>query len=172
MVTIGPAPAEMVPDDDQRIRVLERDLGRLEGVVESLITSIRMENELAQKARSEARQELVEMGARMERAVEGLAEEIKKLVRESAKQEAQLTAHRSQQDGVIGASRWLVATAIAVAALAASWFGSRTGTGEMEKMLIEHNSRMDELEEHYVESLGRQKPAAKPPALAPERRLP
>lgn len=141
MVTIEPtAGVPMNGDEQQRCRALERDLGRLEGIVEALTKSIMLESEMAQKARLETRQEMSELGGRMERAVEGLAEEVKKLVRESAKQEAQLTAHRAQQDGALGASRWVIATAIATGALAASWFGSKTGSADIQKALDQYRA--------------------------------
>ena len=121
-------------------RALERDLGRLEGIVEALAKSIAIESETAHRARLETRQEMADMGDRMGRAVEGLAEEVKKLVKEASKQEAVLAAHRAQQEGALATSRWLVATVMAAGALLASWVGSKTGTADLEKALDQYRA--------------------------------
>ena len=107
--------------------MLERDLGRLEGVVESLVASVRMEHETARITRDEDRKAMGALGERMERAVSGLAEEVKKLANESARQDAAIIKKQAGSDGAWGISRWLFATALTVAMLLTSWVGSKTG---------------------------------------------
>ena len=118
-------------DEDQRLRTLERDLGRLEGVVESLVGSIRMEHETARAARADDRQAMNELGERMERAVVGLADEVKRLATNAAQQESTLLKHQAGSDGAWGISRWLFASALTVAMLLVSWVGSRAGSGQL-----------------------------------------
>jgi hypothetical protein len=115
-------------DHEQRLRTMERDLGRLEGVVESLVSSVRMEHETARNARADDRVALNELGERMERAFSGLAEEVKKLATDSAAQDAMISAKQANTDGAIGISRWLFASALSVALLLTSWLGSRAGS--------------------------------------------
>lgn len=122
-------------DDDQRLRTLERDLGRLEGVVESLVASVRMEHETARAARADDRQALNELGERMERAVTGLADEVKKLAQDSAKQDAVIGAKQASTDGALGISRWIFATALTIAMLLTSWLGSKAGSGRLQEVI-------------------------------------
>lgn len=122
-------------DSDQRLRTLERDLGRLEGVVESLVASVRMEHETARTARADDRQALAELGERMERAVSGLADEVKKLAKDSAKQDAVISTKQATTDGALGVSRWIFATALTLAMLLTSWLGSKAGSGRLQDVI-------------------------------------
>ena len=121
-------------DQDQRFRTLERDLGRLEGVVESLVSSVRMEHETARAARADDRLALSELGETMEKAVSGLAEEVKKLAKESAKQDATISMKQANSDGAIGFSRWLLNSGIGIAALIIALLGSRQPENKAEPL--------------------------------------
>ena len=116
-------------DQEQRFRTLERDLGRLEGIVESLLASQRLEHEALKQMRQETQQELREMGSRMEKAVSDLAGEIKKLAREDASRHVVLDRRTAMAEGGWNLSRLLFGTALSIAMLLTSWVGSRAGSG-------------------------------------------
>lgn len=119
-------------EEEHRLRTLERDLGRLEGIVESMAASMKMEHEMARISRADDRQTIKELGEKMERAVTDLASEVKKIAQESAQQDAVIHVKQASTDGAWGLSRWIFATALTIAMLATSWLGSRAGSGRLQ----------------------------------------
>jgi len=102
---------------DERISRLERDLAKLEAVVERLVAGMGAEHAAMKESRQEDRAALKELGEKMEKSVTGLAEEMKRLADRNAAIDASVLAKQSQALGAIGATRWIVATALAMGAL-------------------------------------------------------
>jgi hypothetical protein len=74
---------------------LERDLGRLEGSMLALAESMRL-----------------------------LTAEVHELAKISAKADTDMASRQAQQQGAIGLSRWLFASALSIAVMLTSWVGS------------------------------------------------
>ena len=110
-------------DNEQRIRTLERDLGRLEGIVESLVTTVRVEYETARQARVDDRQAMNELGSRMEKVVECLAKEIREVAVTTAKQSEDLATQQAILANTASLSRWLFASLVAILTLTVSYAG-------------------------------------------------
>lgn len=111
MQQIPPAPPVR---HDERIGKLERDLAKLEGIVEQLVAGMDAEHRAMKESRQEDRAALKELGERMERSVASLAEEMKKLADRNAAVDAGVLSKQSQALGAIAVTRWIVGTAIAL----------------------------------------------------------
>jgi type I site-specific restriction endonuclease len=139
-------------DNEQRIRTLERDLGRLEGIVESLVTTVRVEYETARQARVDDRQAMNELGNRMEKVVENLAKEIREVATTTAKQSEELATQQAILANTASLSRWLFASVVAILTLTVSY------------------AALTRVADHPIEPPAREK--AKAPAVAPRAPLP
>ncbi len=102
---------------DERIGKLERDLAKLEGIVEQLVAGMDAEHRAMKESRQEDRLALKELGERMERSVAGLADEMKRIAERNAAIDNSVLAKQSQALGAIAVTRWIVGTALAVATL-------------------------------------------------------
>lgn len=111
MQQIPPAPPVR---HDERIGKLERDLAKLEGIVEQLVAGMDAEHRAMKESRQEDRAALKELGERMERSVASLADEMKKLADRNAAVDASVLSKQSQALGAIAVTRWIVGTAIAL----------------------------------------------------------
>ena len=139
-------------DNEQRIRTLERDLGRLEGIVESLVNTVRVEYETARQARVDDRQAMNELGARMEKVVENLAKEIGDVAKTTAKQSEELATQQAILANTASLSRWLFASLVAILTLTVSY------------------AALTRVADHESEPPAQEK--AKPSVLAPKAMLP
>jgi len=102
---------------DERIGKLERDLAKLEGIVEQLVAGMDAEHRAMKESRQEDRLALKELGEKMERSVAGLADEMKRIAERNAAIDSSVLAKQSQALGAIQMTRWIVGTAIATGAL-------------------------------------------------------
>ena len=102
---------------DERIGKLERDLAKLEGIVEQLVAGMDAEHRAMKESRQEDRLALKELGEKMERSVAGLADEMKRIAERNAAIDNSVLAKQSQALGAIAVTRWIVGTALAVATL-------------------------------------------------------
>lgn len=102
---------------EERIIRLERDLAKLEGIVESVVNGMAAEHQVMRENRQEDRKALKELGDKMERSVATLAAEIKTLAEKGASIDSQVLAKQSQALGALAFGRWAVATIIALAAI-------------------------------------------------------
>ena len=116
----SPPPACAVRHDE-RISKLERDLAKLETIVEQLVGGMEAEHQAMRESRKEDRAALKELGDKMERSVAGLAEEMKKLADRNASIDAGVLAKQSQALGGLAVARWIIATAMTAAALAMAY---------------------------------------------------
>lgn len=114
MALTPPAPAVR---QEERIGKLERDLAKLEGIVEQLVASMDAEHRAMKESRQEDRLALKELGEKMERSVSELASEMKKLAERNAAIDKEVLKKQSQALGAIAVTRWIVGTALAVATL-------------------------------------------------------
>jgi len=115
MMTLTP-PAPPVRQEE-RIGKLERDLAKLEGIVEQVVSGMDAEHRAMKESRKEDREALKELGEKMERSVSELAAEMKKLADRNAAIDASVLAKQSQALGAIAVTRWIIGTAIAAGAL-------------------------------------------------------
>lgn len=109
---------------DERISKLERDLAKLEGMVEQLVSTMDAEHRMIKESRQEDRLALRDLAERMERSVASLADEMKRLADRNAAIDANVLAKQSQALGgiavtrwIVGTARWIVGTALAGGAL-------------------------------------------------------
>jgi hypothetical protein len=102
---------------DERIGKLERDLAKLEGIVEQLVAGMDAEHRAMKESRQEDRLALKELGEKMERSVAGLADEMKRIAERNSAIDNSVLAKQSQALGAIAVTRWIVGTALAVATL-------------------------------------------------------
>jgi hypothetical protein len=102
---------------EERIGKLERDLAKLEGIVEQLVAGMDAEHRAMKESRKEDREALKELGEKMERSVSELAAEMKKLADRNAAIDASVLAKQSQALGAIAVTRWIIGTAIAAGIL-------------------------------------------------------
>lgn len=112
---------------DERIGKLERDLAKLEGIVEQLVSGMDAEHRAMKESRQEDRAALKELGERMERSVAGLAEEMKRLADRNAAVDSTVLSKQSQALGAIAVTRFIIGTALAVAALLATYQAGQNG---------------------------------------------
>lgn len=112
----SPLPTQIVRHDE-RISKLERDLAKLEIIVEQLVTGMEAEHRVMRESRQEDRAALKELGEKMERSVAALAEEMKRLADRNAAIDANVLAKQSQALGALAVARWIIATAIGAGAL-------------------------------------------------------
>lgn len=110
---------------EQRIMKLERDLGKLEVVVEQLVSGMSAEHQAMKESRAEDRAALKDLGERMERSVTSLADEMKRLAERNATIDREVLAKQSQALGAIAVTRWIVGTALAVAMLVIAYESGR-----------------------------------------------
>lgn len=102
---------------DERISKLERDLAKLEAMVEQLVSTMNAEHRMMKESRQEDRLALRDLGEKMERSVASLADEMKRLADRNAAIDANVLAKQSQALGAIAVTRWIVGTALAAGAL-------------------------------------------------------
>ncbi len=102
---------------EERIGALERDLGKLEAVVESLVSGMEKEHKAMKESRQEDRDSLRRLGEKMESTVSGLAEEMKKLAEKSSKIDSLILNNQSKALGAIDAGRWVVTLVLSLAGL-------------------------------------------------------
>lgn len=106
---------------DERIGKLERDLAKLEGIVEQLVAGMGAEHRAMKEGRQEDRLALKELGEKMERSVSGLADEMKRIAERNAAIDNSVLAKQSQALGAIAVTRWIVGTALAAGTLAVAY---------------------------------------------------
>ena len=106
---------------DERIGKLERDLAKLEGIVEQLVAGMDAEHRAMKESRQEDRLALKELGEKMERSVSGLADEMKRIAERNAAIDNSVLAKQSQALGAIAVTRWIVGTALAAGTLAVAY---------------------------------------------------
>lgn len=111
----------------ERISKLERGLTRLETIVEQLVSGMDADHKAMQEVRKEDRDALKELGAKMERSVAGLADEMKKLAERSSIIDNNVLAKQSQALGAIAATRWIIGTALAFGALVIAYQAGEAG---------------------------------------------
>jgi hypothetical protein len=104
-----------------RISKLERDLVRLETIVETLVQGMKAEHEAMKGERKEDRDALKELGRKMEQSVASLTEEMKKLADRSSTVDRDVLAKQSQAAGAIDFGRWALGTLLTAAMLAAAY---------------------------------------------------
>jgi hypothetical protein len=102
---------------EERIGKLERDLAKLEGIVEQLVAGMDAEHRAMKESRKEDREALKGLGEKMERSVAELATEMKKLAERNAAIDSSVLAKQSQALGAIAVTRWIIGTAIAAGIL-------------------------------------------------------
>ena len=110
---------------EERIIRLERDLAKLEGIVESVVNGMAAEHQVMRENRQEDRKALKELGDKMERSVATLAAEIKTLAEKGASIDSQVLAKQSQALGALAFGRWVVGTVIAFAAIMIAYQSGR-----------------------------------------------
>jgi hypothetical protein len=106
---------------EERIGKLERDLGKLEVIVEQLVTGMGAEHQAMKESRSEDRLALKELGEKMERSVSQLASEMQKMAERNSVVDKGILAKQSQALGAIAVTRWIVGTIISVSVLAVAY---------------------------------------------------
>jgi hypothetical protein len=111
-----------VSEDTAFIR-LERDLGRLEGVVESLVRGIQMDRESASAQRRELYAYIEASNDRNEKIVKNLSDQIAALV----KADRSYDRIHARSDGAWGVSRWTFTAGISLIALLFTWVGYQQG---------------------------------------------
>ena len=102
---------------EERIGKLERDLAKLEGIVEQVVAGMNAEHQAMKESRQEDRLALKELGEKMERSVAELATDMKKLAERNAAIDSSVLAKQSQALGAIAVTRWIIGTAIAAGIL-------------------------------------------------------
>lgn len=102
---------------DERISKLERDLAKLEAMVEQLVSTMNAEHRMMKESRQEDRLALRDLGEKMERSVASLADEMKRLADRNATIDTNVLTTQSQALGAIAVARWIVGTALAAGAL-------------------------------------------------------
>lgn len=103
---------------------LERDLGRLEGVVESLVRGIQMDRDAAIGQRKELYAYIEASNDRNEKVVQALSDQIAALV----KSDRTLENDYARRDGAWGVSRWTFAAMLSVIGLVLAWAGYLQGS--------------------------------------------
>jgi len=114
MPLIPPAPSVQA---EERIGKLERDLAKLEGIVEHLVSGMATEHQAMREIRQEDRLAMRDLGEKMERSVTGLATEMKRLAERNAAVDSTVMAKQSEALGAISATRWIIGTILTAAAL-------------------------------------------------------
>lgn len=122
MASTSPAPSVL---KEERIIKLERDLAKLEGIVEQLVSGMAAEHKAMKESRAEDRVALKELGEKMERSVTSLADEMKRIAERNNAVDRDVIAKQSQALGAIAVTRWIVGTAIAAAALIIAYESGR-----------------------------------------------
>jgi hypothetical protein len=102
---------------EERIGKLERDLAKLEGIVEQLVAGMDAEHRAMKEIRHEDRLALKDLGEKMERSVAGLASEMKRLAERNAAVDSTVLAKQSEAIGALSATRWIIATVLTGTAL-------------------------------------------------------
>jgi uncharacterized coiled-coil protein SlyX len=102
---------------EQRIRDVERDLARLEGIVESLGKSVAAEHETVRQARVEDRKSIKELGERMEKVVEELAKEIRSVAKAGQAQGEEIATQKAVLNNTADLSKWLLASVVSITGL-------------------------------------------------------
>jgi hypothetical protein len=110
---------------EQRIVKLERDLAKLEGIVEQLVSGMSAEHQAMKESRAEDRAALKDLGERMERSVTSLADEMKRLAERNAAVDKEVLVKQSQALGAIAVTRWIIGTALAAAMLVIAYESGR-----------------------------------------------
>jgi hypothetical protein len=112
-----------VTDDTAFIR-LERDLGRLEGVVESLVRGIQMDRDAASAQRRELYAYIEASNDRNEKVVRALSDQIAALVQS----DRDIESDHARRDGAWGVSRWTFAAMISLIGLVFAYAGYQQGS--------------------------------------------
>ena len=112
---------------DERIGKLERDLAKLEGIVEQLVTGMDAEHRAMKESRKEDRLALKELGEKMERSVSQLASEMQKMAERNSAIDNGVLAKQSQALGAIAVTRWIVGTIISAGVLLVAYSTGRNG---------------------------------------------
>ncbi len=106
---------------EERIGKLERDLGKLEVIVEQLVAGMDAEHRAMKEIRNEDRLALKELGEKMERSVSQLASEMQKMADRNSVIDKGILAKQSQALGAIAVTRWIVGTIISIGILAVTY---------------------------------------------------
>jgi hypothetical protein len=102
---------------DERITALERDMVRLETVMERVLLGMETERNDAKASRVELWASLKELGSKMERSVTGLAEEMKKMAEKNATTDTQVLTRQSQDQGAVIAAKYIIGVLLSIAAV-------------------------------------------------------
>jgi hypothetical protein len=106
---------------DERIRRLEVDLGKLERVVDLTITGMRDEHAAMREAMKEGREALAELGRKMEESVSTMADELKKLAEKNAGVDSILLQKGAYAKGAVASAGWIFAAVMTVLALVVAY---------------------------------------------------
>lgn len=117
---------------EERINRLERDLAKLEGIVDTMVSAMESEHRAMRDNRQEDRKALKELGEKMEKSVAMLATEIKALAEQGARTDSQVLAKQAQAVGALSFGRWVIATAIALAAMFSAYQAGKDGGSQNE----------------------------------------
>ena len=120
MISLDPAGLSAVRHDE-RIGKLERDLAKLEGIVEQLVAGMDAEHRAMKESRKEDRLALKDLGEKMERSVSQLAAEMQKMADRNSVIDKGILSKQSQALGAIAVTRWIVGTIISVSVLAVAY---------------------------------------------------
>jgi hypothetical protein len=103
---------------------LERDLGRLEGIVESLVRTVQVDHETNAESRRETRKAMDALNDRMEASISAMSREITRFAEASTAADEALMRRQAGTESAWSLSRWLIATGLSIAVLAAAWVGA------------------------------------------------
>jgi hypothetical protein len=106
---------------------LERDLGRLEGVVGELVRGITLDRENLERQRKDLYAFVKESNARNERTIEALSKQIELITRGSVENQLQ----HARSGGQWQLSRWILATGMTALALASGYMSGRRAAEEV-----------------------------------------
>jgi citrate synthase len=125
MISLDPAGLSAVRHDE-RIGKLERDLAKLEGIVEQLVAGMDAEHQAMKESRKEDRLALKDLGEKMERSISQLAAEMQKMADRNSVIDKGILSKQSQALGAIAVTRWIVGTIISVSVLVVAYSTGRS----------------------------------------------
>lgn len=105
-------------DDGHLIR-LERDLGRLEGIVGELVRGIAQDRANSEEQRKSLYSFIESSNERSEKLIEGLAEQVRRL----AEADSRAMQKEASTKGQWALSRWFLVTGLTVVALVSGYLG-------------------------------------------------
>ncbi len=122
---VFPAVDQVRGQQEERIGKLEKDLAKLEVIVERVISGMEEEHKAMRESRQEDRLAMKELGNKMEKSVSDLAVEMKKIAERNAEVDSKVLAKQSRNEGAVGLGLWVMKTALALAALVIAYDAGR-----------------------------------------------